>query len=521
MLLLWHVNEESLQMKSKILIVVVAMLASCSSEKTYKIGVSQCGTGQWRDKVNQEMLAAQHLYDENAEVTIACAYDDTDCQIRQIDSLVNSGVDLLVVAPNESAPVAETITRICKKGIPVIYFDRKAATDEYTAFIGGNNVWAGQTVADYASVLAHRVEGHKPVVMEITATMTTSPARERHEGFSQVIRNDREVEYVCINSDWTSEKAHDIMQQQIEEGKLPDIVFCHNDGMTTGVLRALEEAGLERRIQLLGIDGMPDEGISYVQQGTLDGTYVYPTHGEEIIRLALDILTNKKYERDNSMRGLMVTPDNVDLISLNSRELMKQNRDLITIHDKLEKSLVLYGTQHKILLGSLVAIAVLIIAVILACRAWLQTRNVIRQRQALNEEQTLFYTDASNRKLHEIFVKSESDLPPPRSQDMLFAEQLNDAIRKNMSNPNLKMDELGEEMGLSRVQLYRKVKTITGLTPVELLRQMRLQRAYALLSSTTKTVAEIAYDVGFGTPGYFSTCFKKQFGKYPTDLRAE
>ena len=90
-----------------------------------------------------------------------------------------------------------------------------------------------------------------------------------------------------------------------------------------------------------------------------------------------------------------------------------------------------------------------------------------------------------------------------------------------MSNPNLKMDDLGESVGLSRVQLYRKVKAITGLSPVELLRQMRLQQAYGLLCSTTKTVNEIAYEVGFGTPGYFSKCFKQQFGKYPTDVRAE
>ena len=88
-----------------------------------------------------------------------------------------------------------------------------------------------------------------------------------------------------------------------------------------------------------------------------------------------------------------------------------------------------------------------------------------------------------------------------------------------MHNPILKMDELGDELGLSRVQLYRKVKALTGLSPVELLRQMRLQRAHTLLQSTTKTVGEIAYEVGFGTPGYFSSCFKKQFGIYPTDLR--
>lgn len=92
---------------------------------------------------------------------------------------------------------------------------------------------------------------------------------------------------------------------------------------------------------------------------------------------------------------------------------------------------------------------------------------------------------------------------------------------KNMSNPNLKMDELGEEIGLSRVQLYRKVKALTGLSPVELLRQMRLQRGYTLLQTTTKTVNEIAYEVGFGTPGYFSKCFKQQYGKYPMEIRAD
>ena len=138
----------------------------------------------------------------------------------------------------------------------------------------------------------------------------------------------------------------------------------------------------------------------------------------------------------------------------------------------------------------------------------------------MNEEQTLFYTDASHQKLHQLFDNPQDDLPEPNSQDMLFAQQLNEAIRRNMSNPNLKMDDLGDEMGLSRVQLYRKVKALTGQSPVELLRQIRLQRAYALLGSTTKTVAEIAFEVGFNTPGYFSKCFREQYGKLPMDLRA-
>ena len=129
------------------------------------------------------------------------------------------------------------------------------------------------------------------------------------------------------------------------------------------------------------------------------------------------------------------------------------------------------------------------------------------------------YTHAAPQPMRSFFETPEEKLPTPRSQDVIFAEQLNEVIRQKMSNPQLKMDELGDAVGLSRVQLYRRVKSITGMTPVELLRQMRLQQGYVLLTTTTKTVQEIAYEVGFGTPGYFSKCFKQQYGKYPMDLR--
>ncbi len=329
------------------------------------------------------------------------------------------------------------------------------------------------------------------MVVEITGLLSSTPALERHRGFESAMKS------------------------------LPTFVFCHNDGMATGVYKAVVEQDVEGRIKILGIDGMPGEGLEYVKLGHQIGTYYYPTHGEKIIRLALDILTGRPYERENPLLGFVVTPDNVDLVITEASELMKQDDDLVTIHDKLEDSMVLYDTQRKVLIGSFVTIAVLILAIIMILFALWLTKKNIRKRQNMNVEQTLFYTDASNRRLHEIFVTPEEELPAPKSQDMLFAEQLNEVILKNMSNPNLKMDDLSEEMGLSRVQLYRKVKTITGQTPVELLRQMRLQQAYALLASTTKTVGEIAYEVGFGTPGYFSTCFKKHFGKYPTELRAE
>ena len=499
------------------IILILSVLLSCSDGgRIYKIGVSQCGTGQWREKVNQEMLAAQHLYDHDVEVTIACAYDDTERQIRQIDSLANADIDLLVVAPNESAPVSEVIAKVRKKGIPVIYFDRKAEANDYTAFIGGSNVEAGQTIGNFVSALAG---GSKARIVEITGAMSSSPAQERHEGFLKVMGARGDLNYVCKEGDWTSDKACEIAEALIGTPEQPDIVFCHNDGMATGVYKAMVEKGVEGQIQVVGIDGLPGEGIEYVQFGHQVGSYVYPTHGERIVKLALDILTGQPYERDNELQGMMVTQDNADLMALNSKEFIRQNHDLITIQDKLEEYFGLYNAQQKVLVGSFVAIALLVLAVVLMWLAIIKKRRALRDRQAMHEEQTLFYTNPDGRTLLQVFETPVEELPAPRSKDAIFAETLNEAIRQNMSNPNLKMDDLGESVGLSRVQLYRKVKTITGLTPVELLRQMRLQQGYVLLTTTTKTVQEIAYEVGFGTPGYFSKCFHQQYGKYPMELR--
>ena len=720
------------------LLLMLLLTACSSSPKTYKVGVSQCSEGRWRDKVNHEMLASQHLYECDVKLSIAYSYDDTQLQIRQIDSLANAGIDLLVVAPNEAVPLGEVIQRVRLKGIPVIFFDRKAATDDYTAFIGGNNVEAGLTVGRYATELANdlQVNGRKPVIMEITAAISTTPAQERHEGFAQAMQGHDECEYVSVQGDWTSEEAYRIMMEKIQARVVPDIVFCHNDGMATGVYRAVVEAGLEGRVQILGVDGMPDEGLQYVQMGHQVGTYVYPTHGERIIRLALDILTGKPYERENALHGIMVTPQNVDIVAATSSELLEQNENLVVIQNKLEEYFGLSNWQNKVLVAAAVAIILLLLAIILIWRAVVQTRKANQRIQAMNDEQTAFYTNARHqlrtpltlvagpvkqlidsgqlkgeqRELIDIISRNVSQLETVISsvlhfkmgvspavvddhtadaairqngyvdelqesrlaqfkqddtdelatvlivddnadmrrylrtlladkfyvidapdgqgglklarecvpdivvsdvmmpvmdglqfcsqlkgdpitshipvilltarsteaqqmegyehgadayitkpfnagllvtriynllksrqqlryladgrqddeeplqlntQDKLFADTLKEVFQRNMSNPELKMDDLGDELGMSRVQLYRKVKALTGVSPVELLREMRLQRAFHLIQTTTKSISEIAYEVGFNTPSYFSNCFKKQFGKYPTDLRAE
>jgi len=482
------------------------------------------------------MLAAQHLYERDVTVSIANSYDNAALQARQIDSLAGAGIDLLVVAPNEdNADINAAIARVRQRGIPVVFFDRKTSFADYTAFIGGNNVDAGRAVGNYAlQMVRQQAAGHKPLVIEITGFMGSTPARERHQGFAEAMQSHDDIDYTCLEGDWTSDKACLLATRQIKSGRLPDLVFCHNDGMATGVYKAAVETKNEGRIRILGIDGMPGEGLEYVKLGHQVGTYVYPTHGEQIVRLAIDILSRKPFDRHNTLRGQMVTPENVTLTQLNAEELMAQNNNLVTIQNKLEEYLGLYAAQQRLSWALAAAILALVVGCVVLAVGYYQTRRAIRQRQALNEEQTLMYTHATPHPMRSLletpqqapptprslFETPQEELPTPRSQDVLFAEQLNAVIREKMSNSALKMDELGEAVGLSRVQLYRRVKAITGMTPVELLRQMRLQQGYMLLATTTKTVQEIAYEVGFGTPGYFSKCFKQQYGKYPMELRS-
>lgn len=101
--------------------------------------------------------------------------------------------------------------------------------------------------------------------------------------------------------------------------------------------------------------------------------------------------------------------------------------------------------------------------------------------------------------------------------DKGFVEKLRKQIETNLSNPDISVEDLGAELGFSRVQLYRKTKALTGYSPNELLRIARLKRAASLLASTEKTIAEITYEVGFSSPSYFTRCYKEYFGESPTE----
>lgn len=105
--------------------------------------------------------------------------------------------------------------------------------------------------------------------------------------------------------------------------------------------------------------------------------------------------------------------------------------------------------------------------------------------------------------------------------DDLFIRKLNDYLEENMTNESLNVEMLATEMGMSTSSLYRKVKGISNLSPVDFIRLTRLKKAVRLMNAGENRISEIAYLVGFSSPAYFSTCFQKQYGKSPSEYMKE
>ena len=125
----------------------------------------------------------------------------------------------------------------------------------------------------------------------------------------------------------------------------------------------------------------------------------------------------------------------------------------------------------------------------------------------------------NHNRLHLLFGDNTTLSKEPVSEiDKGFADRFRRLIEENMSDSELSVEELGSKMGMSRVQLYRKIKALTNYSPVELLRIARLKKAASLLASSEKTISEITYEVGFTSPSYFTKCYKEYFGESPTDF---
>ena len=509
--------REKLLFISCLLVLLVSVMSCTSSKPRYVIGISQCSEDIWRDKQNAELKMGAYFHD-NVELKFAAAYDSDERQVQQIDSLVATGIDLLIVAPNQVTTISPAIDRAYDKGIPVIVFERKTSSQKYTAFISADNYEMGHVMGEY---IASRLGG-KGNVLEIKGLEGSSPAIERHNGFMDAIKGYPGIKVVgSLQGDWTETTANERTKQWLDNNKdvHVDLVFGANDRTVMGARKAFSPLTSHPTPLYCGIDGLPGKngGIQLVRDSLLDASYIYPTHGDQIIDLAIKILEGKPYEKETMMMSALVTRDNAKVLLMESEEIMRQAAHLDQLHQTADSYLHELDTQRMVNWLAVGIIALLVIVFVLFYLYHL--RKIALQRERVVN--TLWNMDVEK---HETATPSNPTSPPSKESEdaepiSAFITRFKEVVESRLADSDISVEDLAADMNLSRVQLYRKVKNLTGSSPVELLRTARLNRAYQLLLTTDKSVSEVAYDVGFTAPSYFTKCFKEEFGMLPGDVR--
>lgn len=369
------------------LMAALALLASCTGgKKRYVIGVSQCSEDVWREKLNQELRVAA-LYYNNMDLDIASANDDVRLQTDQINRFVDKGVDLLIVAPGQVS-ISPAIDRAYEKGIPVIIFDRRTRSNKYTAYIGADNREIGASMGEYLAGALPK--GGR--VVELCGFSSSSPAIERAEGFDSVVAVRPSIDIVAkLHADWTEQGGFRVMDSLLRNPHPDfDCLFAHNDRMAMGARRAAQQHGLDlRRIRFCGIDAMPQKGagLELVKDGTLFASYIYPTRGDEVMRLAMNILEGKSYQRENRLSSALVTRDNARVLLMQNDETMRQQDHLATLRSRIDKAADDFNTQRGYLLVLLFFVVLLVVACGLAVRAYVAKARINRQLNASMDQQ--------------------------------------------------------------------------------------------------------------------------------------
>ena len=327
------------------MILLALLLTNCTDNngKKYVIGVSQCSGDIWRNKLNNELVMSTYQHD-NVSLKFASANDNDRLQTKQINQFINEGVDLLIVSPNQVHTISAVIDKAYDKGIPVILFDRKTDSKKYTAFIGADNYEAGHEIGHF---IAQQLDG-KGNIVEICGLKASSPAIERDRGFMDALKDYSGVKVIARkHGDWVKESGVMAMDSVLTQAQEPiQYVFAQNDRMGLGALQAIRKHGA-KGIKIVGIDALPvpGGGMENVRDGNLEASYIYPTRGDAVMQLALNILEKKPYKRDNYLKGALVTKANANVLLMQNEEMIKQTARLNALHGKVDTYLVQYNHQ--------------------------------------------------------------------------------------------------------------------------------------------------------------------------------
>lgn len=357
-------------------------LFSCRQDTPrFRIGVAQCSDDSWRHKMNDEILREAMFY-EGVSVEIRSAGDDNRQQAEDIHYFMDKGVDLLIISANEAAPMTPIVEEAYQKGIPVITVDRKILSEKYTAYIGADNYEIGRAVGGY---IASRLKG-KGNVVELTGLSGSTPAMERHEGFMAAISQFPEIKLIDrADAAWERGPAELEMDTMLRQHPEIDAVFGHNDRIALGAYQAVEKSEREKEMIFVGIDALSGKGngLELVLDSVLDATFIYPTNGDKVLQLAMNILEKKPYPRETVMNTAVVDRTNAHIMKLQTTHISELDQKIETLNGRISDYLSRVATQKVVLYGSLL-ILLLVAGLLVVVYSSLRSKN--RLNKELSEQ---------------------------------------------------------------------------------------------------------------------------------------
>lgn len=276
---------------------------------TWTIGMSQCNLNEpWRVQMNADVKAAAGNQ-PNLKVIFKDAQNDTLKQRAHVEEFVSAGVDLIIISPKEAQPLTEPVAKAYQADIPVIVLDRALLGDQYSCFIGADNVKIGRAAGQW---IAGQIQDDAKIV-ELKGLMTSTPGQDRHNGFREGLGDRGQIIFEA-DMKWLEPEARKEMESALARFDRIDVVYAHNDPGAHGAYLAAkaEGRGREKQILFVGIDALPQEGVVYVKRGILAATFQYPTGGAEAIDTALKLLDRQPVPKTIVLSSRLFTRDNVD-----------------------------------------------------------------------------------------------------------------------------------------------------------------------------------------------------------------
>ncbi len=380
------------------------------SEDKIIIGFSQCTmVDNWRENMVMEMKREIAFHqDHEIKLIIKDANDSNEKQINDIKELIEMGIDILIVSPNEADPLTPVVEYAYDKGIPVIIVDRKINSQKYTAFVGADNTIVGMEAAYYADELL-KGSGR---ILEIIGRQESSPTKERSKGFHTIMDNDPEYSTVCtINGDWLEDKTQRLTDSLFHSFKDFDLIFAHNDFMAKAASISAKKYNIKPFI--IGIDAMNGHGggVEMVMNDIIDGTVYYPSGADKAIQMAIDIHNGKPVNKNNYLNTFLIDKSNARTIWFQGQLMQEQQQRIDSQSGDIQNMSMLLNQRNTflVLTNTIIVLLIIIVStVLLVLRNKIKTNEILEEKNKTIHNQNKIIEKQKNDSINLMIVAEEA-----------------------------------------------------------------------------------------------------------------